>query len=298
MSFWGGVRRSLAVAGCGLVFVLGAGPADAGLLKKKPAAQSVQADALIKEIQRALDESRFVDAGRILDEANLAGVKDPRLVLCSAQLSLKRGRYEAALDAFTAAERDPATHAAGLEGQGIALSLLQRSEEAVIALKEAVEVNPQAWRAWTALAGEWDKRRDWAKSEAAYDKALTLSHQAAPVLNNRGYSRMLQGRLDDAVADLVAALRKDPSLAAARTNLRLAMAMRGEYDEALAGAGSDSAGALNNAGFAAMMRGDYDRAVTLFEQAMETKGEYYARASANLQVAKSLKAQGVRNATR
>src|SRR4030095_2767497 len=110
-------------------------------------AQSVQADAAIKEIQRALDESRLVDAGRIIDEANVAGVKDPRLVLCSAQLSLKRGRYEAALDAFTAAQRDPGTRAAGLEGQGIALSLLQRSEEAVIALKEAVEVNPQAWRA-------------------------------------------------------------------------------------------------------------------------------------------------------
>jgi Flp pilus assembly protein TadD len=289
------------MAGCGLVFVLGAGPADAGLLKKKsPApAQAVQADAAIREIQRALDESRLVDAGRILDEANVAGAKDPRLVLCSAQLSLKRGRYEAALEAFTAAQRDPTTRAAGLEGQGIALSLLQRSEEAVIALKEAVEVNPQAWRAWTALAGEWDKRREWQKSEEAYAKALTLSGEAAAVLNNRGYSRMLQGRLDDAVADLVAALRKDPAMAAARTNLRLAMAMRGEYDEALAGSPTDGrAGALNNAGFAAMMRGDYERAISLFEQAMETKGEFYARAAANLQVAKSLQAQGARNAAR
>jgi Flp pilus assembly protein TadD len=167
----------------------------------------------------------------------------------------------------------------------------------MIALKEAVEANPSGWRAWNALAGEWDSRRDWTQSEAAYGKALTLSKGAAQVLNNRGYSRMLQGRLDEAVTDLVAALAKDPGMAAARTNLRLAMAMRGEYDQALAGAASDGQpAALNNAGFAAMMRGDYDRAVALFEQAMQSKGEYYARASANLQMARGLKAQGARAA--
>ena len=299
MRFWGGTRRGLAVAACGLAVLLAGGAADAGILKRSPSAAAVASDTTVKENQRAIDESRLVDAARILDEVSLSGVKDPRLILLSGQLNLKRGRYETALDAFKAAQSAPATRAAALEGQGIALSLLQRSDEAVIALKEAVDVNPSAWRAWNALAGEYDKRRDWAQSEAAYGRALNLSKDAPQVLNNRGYSRMLQGRLDEAVTDLVAALRKDPALAAARTNLRLAMAMRGEYDEALAGAGTDNrAGALNNAGFAAMMRGDYDRAVTLFEQAMESKGEYYARASANLQVARSLKAQGARNAAR
>jgi Flp pilus assembly protein TadD len=298
MSFWRGARVGLAAVGCGLVFLAMSEPADARILGGKPAARSISADDAIGEIQRALDESRLVDAARIIDEASMSGVKDPRLILLSGQLSLKRGRYEAALNAFKAAEGNASTRAAAVEGQGIALSLLQRSEEASIALKEATELNPQAWRAWTALGGEYDKRRDWARSEEAYSRALTLSKEAAPVLNNRGYSRMLQGRLDDAVTDLVAALRKDPGLAAARTNLRLAMAMKGEYDEALAGAVSDNkAGALNNAGFAAMMRGDYDRAISLFEQAMESKGEYYARASANLQVARSLKAQGSRTAS-
>ena len=297
MRSWRGTRAVLAAVGCGASVLLAAAPADAGLLKRPKAEHSFPTESAIKEIQRALDESRLVDAGRMIDEANLAGVKDPRLILCAAQLSMKRGRYEAALDAFKSAEKDPGTRAAALEGEGISLSLLDRSEEAMIALKEAVEANPSAWRAWNALAGEWDSRRDWTQSEAAYGKALTLSKGAAQVLNNRGYSRMLQGRLDEAVTDLVAALAKDPGLAAARTNLRLAMAMRGEYDQALAGAASDGQpAALNNAGFAAMMRGDYDRAVALFEQAMQSKGEYYARASANLQMARSLKAQGARAA--
>jgi Flp pilus assembly protein TadD len=296
---WIGSRRGLALAGCGAALLLGAAPAQAGLFKHSAPSASQAADGTVREIQRAIDESRLVDAGRLLDEANLAGMKDPRLILCAGQLNLKRGRYETALEAFTAAEREPATRAAALEGQGIALSLLSRSDEAMIALKSAVDADPKAWRAWNALAGEYDLRRDWPQAEAAYAHALGASTNTAQVLNNRGYSRILQGRLDEAVTDLVAALRKDPGLAAARTNLRFAMAMRGEYDEALAGAVADKRpAALNNAGFAAMMRGDYDRAVALFEEAMAAKGEYYARASANLQMAKSLKDQGARNAAR
>jgi hypothetical protein len=68
--------------------------------------------------------------------------------------------------------------------------------------------------------------------------------------------------------------------------------MRGEYDRAAAGAPQDSEAAnLNNAGFAAMMRGDYAAAESLFERAMQAKGEYYGRAAANFQLAHTLKSQ-------
>jgi Flp pilus assembly protein TadD len=293
------VAGSLAGA-IGVALVLAGGSAQAGLFKRREAtaAPGASFDVGTKEIQRALDESRLLDAGRMLDEARLAGVKDPRLNLLSGQLSLKRDRYDVALEAFKAAEATPTLRPAALEGEGIALSMLQRSDEALATLQEAVAADATAWRAWNALGGEWDKRREWPRAEEAYTHALKLSRDAAPALNNRGYSRMLQGRLDEAVIDFVAALRKDPALAPARTNLRLAMAMRGEYDQAMAGAGSDNpSAALNNAGFAAMMRGEYDRAIDLFEKSMESKGEFYARASANLQVARSLKAQGLKNPT-
>ena len=62
---------------------------------------------------------------------------------------------------------------------------------------------------------------------------------AAQVLNNRGYSRLLQHRRDEAIADLVAALRKRPDMAEARTNLRLALAMGGDYERAVSGASAD-----------------------------------------------------------
>jgi hypothetical protein len=40
-----------------------------------------------------------------------------------------------------------------------------------------------------------------------------------------------------------------------------------------------------------MLRGDYAQAESLFEKAIKAKGEYYARASENLQMARDLKAR-------
>src|SRR6185312_15870594 len=94
---------------------------------------------------------------------------------------------------------------------------------------------------------------------------------------------------DDAAADFVLALQKKPDFTSARNNLRLAIAMKGDYTRATEGVGSaDRASVLNNAGFAAMARGDYSAAENLLGQAMQAKGEYYAVAAANLEVVRGL----------
>jgi Flp pilus assembly protein TadD len=248
-------------------------------------------DAALAEIQHAIDEQRYVDAGKMIDQAYLAGITDPRLLVLSGELNLAKGRYEDALASFKRGDAG-AAHAKSLQGQGIALSLLNRSDEALSILEAAVALDPSAWRAWNALGSEYDRRRDFTRAESAYDHAMSGSNGAPSVINNRGFSRLLQGRLDDAVTDFVAALAKKPDMTAARTNLRLALAMKGEYDRALAGgAATDEAARLNNAGFAAMLRGDYGRAEELLTQAMKLRGEYYSRASANLDMTRALAAR-------
>ncbi len=108
-------------------------------------------------------------------------------------------------------------------------------------------------------------------------------------MNNRGYSRILQHRLEDAIADLVTALQKRPDFAEARTNLRLVLAMKGDYGRAVSpGAEDDKAALLNNAGFAAALRGDYAQAEDLLGQAIKTRSVYYDRASQNLVMVKAL----------
>ena len=281
---------SLALA----VVLLAAGPASAA----KPSAQPTLTAAGVAEIRRAIDEQRLLDAGRMIDEAMLGGVTDPRLSLLGGDLNLVRKRYNVALTSYRMAEGSAETRAQSLQGQGLALALLGRSGEALEILKRAVAEDPKAWRAWNALGAQYDARGDWTASEAAYAEAMANSGSAPQVLNNRGYSRLLQSRRDEAVADLVAALQKKPDMTEARTNLRLALAMGGDYERATAGASADERAALlNNAGFAAGIRGDYAKAEELLSQALKVKSEYYARASENLKIVRALAAQNGANAT-
>lgn len=268
--------------------------ADAAMFKHtaKPAAASTTTEAAVLEIQRALDEQRLLDAGRFLDEALLAGVKDPRLTLLGGDLSLARGQYNAALSTYREAQGLTPVHAKALQGEGIALSLLGRSAEAVTVLQKAVAEDPTAWRAWNALGSEYDTRAQWPEADAAYEHAMTASNGDARVLNNRGYSRLLQHRRGEATEDFVAALRMRPDLAEARTNLRLALAMDGDYDRAVAGGEpADQAAWLNNAGFAAGMRGDYAKAEDLLGRALALKSQYYGRATENLKIVRALATQ-------
>lgn len=249
-------------------------------------------DAAVAEVQRALDEQRLLDAGRMLDQALLAGIKDPRLTLLGADLSLARGRYSTALTDYKNIQATPVTRVRSLEGQGIALSLMGRPDEALPLLQQAVAEDPAAWRAWDALGSEYDARAQWTQAEDAYTHALATSGGSALVLNNRGYSRLLQHRRDEAITDLVAALHKRPDFAEARTNLRLALAMGGDYERAIAGGSqNEQAALLNNAGFAAAMRGDYAKAEELLGRALTLKSEYYARASENLKIVRALAAR-------
>jgi Flp pilus assembly protein TadD len=289
-----------ATLGLCLALTFAASGAEAGLLSRAPKPAPMVSDAAISEVRRAIDEQRLLDAGRMLDQATLNGIKDPRLTLLGGDLNLAKGRYAQALSDYRTAETAPATQVASLQGQGLALALLGRSDEALIMLKRAVAEDPTAWRAWNALGAQYDNRAQWTQAEDAYEHAFKTSGGAALVLNNRGYSRLLQHRRDEAVTDLAAALRKKPDFAEARTNLRLALAMGGDYDRAIAGgAPGDQAALLNNAGFAAGMRGDYGKAQDLLTQAVALKSEYYGRASENLKIVRALAARsdGPANAT-
>ncbi len=272
--------------------VLGASAVQAGIFDRHAAKKPASDDAAVAQIQQAIDEQRYLDAGRMLDQVILGGSKDPRLTLLAGDLDLVHGRWGDALADYKRGETAPNGLGHAYQGEGMALSALGRSDEAMAMLVKAVAQDPMAWRAWDALGVEYDNHKQWTQAEAAYEHAMVDSNGSALVLNNRGYSRLLQRRADEATADFVEALKKKPDFVEARTNLRLAIAMKGDYARATAGGEpADQAALLNNAGFAAAMRGDYAGAEDLLDQAMKAKGEYYARAADNLKVVEGLKAQ-------
>jgi Flp pilus assembly protein TadD len=295
----------LALAGVALAAALGAAPAKAdprtaaldaapakAALAKEPKVKNALTEQAVADIERAVDEKRFIDAASMIDMASLSGSNDPRLGLLAAKLDLGRGRYDQALDQFRKSEATPQTRAAAMEGEGLCLVLSGREGEALPVLKKAVAEYPQSWRAWNALGGAYDDQAKWAEADDAYAHALAASNAPAIVINNRGYSYLLRNRLDEATADFVEALRQRPDLETARTNLRLAMALKGEYTRATSGSQKDTEAALlNNAGFAALVRGDYAKAESLLQQAMARKGEYYDLAAANLELVRESRAR-------
>ncbi|MFN3515222.1 MAG: tetratricopeptide repeat protein [Phenylobacterium sp.] len=286
-----GFARSTAAAL--ICLAIGVSSAEAGVFSRGKAAAGPDGEAVVAEFDRALSEQRLVDAGRILDAGLAAGLRDPRLMLRSGELHLARGRYEEAARSFGLAEQTQGLRAEALQGRGVALAQLGRSREAAPLLREAVALDPSLWRAWNAVGVECDRRQDWIGAEQAYAEALKAADGEAVIHNNRGYSRLLQGRLAEAAADFVAALDRDPALAPARSNLRLALALGGDYARATTAAGRDQqAAVLNNAGFAAVMRGDLDSAEDLFQRAIEAKGAAYGRAYENLAMVRALKAGG------
>ena len=264
------------------------GHGTAAVSTPTPAAKNTEAVAL--QVRQALDERRFVDAGDMLDATVAAGAKSPELDLLSGELMLAKGNFKDALQILQPVESVASLRAGALEGEGLAYSMLGRSEDAMNHLKQAIALDKSLWRAWNCLGREYDLRRDWAKAAQAYSAAMSApGANIAIVLNNRGYSKLLQRLTAEAAADFVAALDKDPSLAAARTNLRLTLAMEGHYSRATAvGPADDRAAVLNNVGLAAALRGDYLQADTMLNQAIAARGQYYAKASENLQLSRDL----------
>lgn len=252
------------------------------------------ADAAATSAAQAISEHRYLDASGILDAALANGVTSPELTLLNGEVLLARGQFEGALGLFEAVRSQPGEEARALEGEGLAYASLDRPNDAVPALQAAVQKDPSLWRAWNALGASYDQRQDWAAADAAYARALSAPGvETALVRNNHGYSLLLRRRIDEAVKEFVGALERDPALTSARTNLRLALALEGRYDKAsVSGVGEDRAAVLNNVGLAAAMRGDYAAADRLLNEAISARGQFYGRASENLQMAHALQSSG------
>jgi Flp pilus assembly protein TadD len=205
-----------------------------------------------------------------------------------AEALLLLGQYEAGLDhGLKAVElaRDRADlQARALHAAGLCLLLTDRAGEAEEKLERAVAADPASWRTWNALGRARDAHRAWGDAATAYRRALALAPNEAAVLNNYGLSLLSAGDPDQAALLFGRALEASPDLAPAETNLRLALALQGRYEQALAGvAAEDQPAALNNAGYAALLRGDYDKARALLLQAIELSPSFYQPAWSNLQ---------------
>lgn len=243
----------------------------------------------LNALEVALENRRLVQARTMIEQAaqspQQGQQQNPRFQLLRAEYLLALGQLEQAV-----VELQPLLNgkegARAAQGLGLALLRQRKAAGAVEALTAAVRQNSLLWRAWSALGVAHDQLGQWAQAEAAYAQALAAQSGAAEVHSNRGYSRLLQNRAEEAVADLELAASLLPENETVRTNLQLAQALAGRYGAALAAPTAQSPGAqaraLNTVGYAALLRGDRETARALLSRALEASDVYYARAANNL----------------
>ena len=264
-----------------------------------PAPETAASDSLDQLRQRAamaLETRRTTQAKQLYGTILARAPDDPEALTGLGEAEVLLGEYDAALEhsrkaAERAGERTD-IKARALQNAGVALLLTNRPEQAERELEAAVGLDPRSWRAWNALGRARDARQAWEEAAAAYERALSLAPGEGAVLNNYGMSKLSAGDPEGAAAMFVRALEASPDLAPAETNLRLALALGGRYEEALAGVeAKDMPAALNNAGYAALLRGDYTQARILFLRAIDASPGFYEPAWSNLQFLGSVEAR-------
>ena len=283
---WVVAGLAIALTGCGTTD----GTSDEAVAE--PAAPEVsqeQIDKAVELAEQALQQERLGDAQRIVERVIYHDEDNARAFFILAEVHLAQGHYQRAAEEFEQLAVVPELSAGAVQGQGLAQLMRGQIGQARTKLLQAVEMDPTLWRAWNALGYGYDLDRNWQASAESYSKALEHNSKSAFVYNNRGYSYLMQGRYDDALADLGTALRLDSTLDLAKANMRLALAWKGNYALAMTGMREEEkATVLNNIGFVALMRHDYETAETYLTQAVESDASLNQTARRNLALLRNL----------
>ena len=273
----------LLLAGC----ATGSGPERGEELTAAPASisdsQRARAEELVSLAEKALAQKRLKDAEILLERALSNDPGNPEIILNYGELHLARAEHQKAAATFTALINDAPVSARALQGRGIAALLLGDELIGRESLEQAVATDPTLWRAWNALGFLEDSEQNWALAEAHYAKALAQNPESAIAHNNRGFSRMMQRRIAEAIRDLNRALQLDQDFTIAKENLRLAYAWDGRYHLALSGVEDRNLPrVLNNIGYIAILRRDFSIAEAYLVRAMELSPRYHEQAAKNL----------------
>lgn len=262
-------------------------PSDTDVMQAlAPAPPSaVETAALLAVADRALDNGEYRDAyaqyGRVL-EADPKN-ENARIGIAETYLAASQAKEALAIFREVGNSTSPKVRLAAHQGQGICLLMLGEAQPAYDALARVVAEDPSLWRSWLALGRYHDQQQAWSASAEAYQRSLATTTRPHMVHNNWGMSLLAQGRPAEAALHFEQALTARPDFDVARNNLRLALALQGKYEEALAGAdGTELPSALNNVGYAALLRGDTEEAQKYLTRAMETSPRFNEVAWRNL----------------
>ena len=105
--------------------------------------------------------------------------------------------------------------------------------EASVSYREVLKLDRKNVRAFHGLAIVSDLNQDWQLAELNYKKALEITPNDIHLLNNLGYSYLLQKRYDEASGYLQRAIEISPQHEEAHVNLAILDVQRGDQQTAL-----------------------------------------------------------------
>ncbi len=105
--------------------------------------------------------------------------------------------------------------------------------EARRSFREALKIDPECAEAFHGLAIVSDLNQDWELADISYKRALAIRPNDVDLLNDQGYSYLLQNRYHEASQYLNRALQVSPGHEKAHINLAILDIRRGHQDTAL-----------------------------------------------------------------
>lgn len=128
-----------------------------------------------------------------------------------------------------------------------------------------------------------DHVKDWARADAAYARAESVSSNPSEVLNNWGVSLMSRGDLPAAEKTFERAISYDSRLFESKNNLALSRGLQGNYQMPIVPlTDTERATILNNLGLIALRRDEPRIARGLFAEAVATHPQHYQAAADRL----------------
>lgn len=250
------------------------------------AAAAPTSEALV-EAEHALEAGRLDQARIMIGNAIKAGAGGLTVDRLIAELAFASGDFHLALGGYEALLGASPENTLYAERAGIAAFRTGDIKRAAALLEVATSRPDASWRAWNARGVVADHLGEPQAAEAAYSRAAALSPDHPEILNNMGWSLLLQGAWEEGLALLERAAMLDPKADKIADNLELARAAissdlprrrQGENDE-------EWAARLNDAGVVASLKGDQAKAIAAFTRAIQAHSRWFERAANNLALA-------------
>lgn len=231
-----------------------------------------------------------------LEQAYLLYSKALHLEPENLDLRVKRGNIlfrkklmEKALNEYLAVQKkEPMRHDVNL-GLGKVYFAVSDHKLAYQYLEKARSGGCKYWEADAILGIIHDWQGDPVKGEEFLLEARECAPNNGDVLNNLGTNYLLQGRFEEAVDILLAAIKAGNIEKRVYNNLGIALVKTKKYKDAFEAfkMASDESRAFNNIGHVYYLQQDYKKAVACFEKALTLHPAYYDEAGENLKRAKA-----------